>query len=110
MRKPVSPTGGHLADCTCGNFEFRYDGMIPAIGYTCLPVKCPRCQRRFLIVVEVRMGAKPRIRVVRMVPMYGKIGIGLKQSLQQIPELTEDHIEYMLAVAQLLQDLTKVPA
>lgn len=110
MRKPLNPTGGHLADCPCGEYEFRYDGLIPAIGYTCLPVKCLRCQRRFLIAVEVRMGASPRIRVVRMVPMFGKIGTALKQSLQQIPELTEDHIEYMITVAQLLQDRTKVPA
>lgn len=93
---------GIRVDCPCGQNEFREFPSLGAPGYNAFAVKCRACKKYYLILLRIRLGRSISAGVVGIKRLHGADSGSLRQALEEFPELTNDDIEFLVTVAELL--------
>lgn len=89
-------------ECPCKRWEHRDAVAIGAVGWVAMERGCPRCKRRFLFVFRVTIGSSHQARLVQVVQSQGRDEASLRHTLSEIPGVTEDDVEFLVATARLL--------
>lgn len=89
-------------DCPCGNYHWREVIGVAAIGVVAFERKCRRCGHWYVIVMRVSVGVRPSARIIAISRKHGRGEADLRHALGDIPDLTADEVDFLLAVARSL--------
>lgn len=100
-----SSTRPPLAYCECRKWAWYEVPAIGGLGWHGLPLKCPKCQKWYLIVIRVRLRSgelKVEVCARRRIMLHGEAGIRRALLAPPIPGMNEDDVEFIATVARLL--------